>query len=136
MKKQLVSFSEEEIEELLNRPMIYLADDEDLASVSDAQNNEQDKAFVYVVSSLGLVKIGMTCMLEERIKGLQNMSAAPVALLFTQEFDSYRKAYDAEQAMHKKFVPFRHHGEWFELTEESLQELKAALGAPPATINI
>lgn len=66
--------------------------------------------FVYFVAPVGggLIKIGSAVRVEERLRGLQAMSAVPVELLASAQGN-----YFSEYAVQAEFLPHRSHFEWF-----------------------
>ena len=78
----------------------------------------------FVEAENGLVKIGRTINLERRMQDLENISPIPLRLLIAVNCDG--KASKVEVAIHNKFGTQRHHGEWFELSEEQKQWIKRA----------
>ena len=74
------------------------------------------KSFVYFIgdsNSAGPIKIGVAANVEARLKSLQTGNPNPLLILGIIE-----GGHKVEQALHKKFEKFRHHGEWFNPTEE------------------
>lgn len=67
--------------------------------------------FVYLIGSTGspLVKIGTTNDLGRRLRDIQNMSPAPLSVLWHAE-----GGLALEQALHSRFGKYRKHGEWFD----------------------
>jgi hypothetical protein len=61
----------------------------------------------------GLVKIGIAENLERRLAGLKAQSPVPLELLATIPAESY----ELEAALHRRFAEYRHHGEWFEVSD-------------------
>lgn len=70
---------------------------------------------VYLARSLPLHKIGITCSLPMRLRGLRNGSAAPVDLVASLETCCWKQARKAEVGLHNRFYYCRDHGEWFAL---------------------
>jgi hypothetical protein len=66
--------------------------------------------WVYFVSAAGLVKIGTTTDLSERMASIQ--AACPVALTLMLVVEGGKKA---EHEFHRVFEVYRRHGEWFAL---------------------
>ena len=69
----------------------------------------------------GLVKIGMTRNLEQRIKALRTMSPVPLRLLAAPVCHPI-----AEMALHEMLKEQRSHGEWFKMDGAVLDAIDAA----------
>ncbi len=73
------------------------------------------KTYLLYCPSVQLVKIGRACNPLGRMKDLRTMNAAavePIAVL---------KVPEAE--LHERFAEFRHHGEWFRISDEMVDYL-------------
>lgn len=72
-------------------------------------------SWIYFVGSRehGIVKIGRTCRLKNRMMGLRNGAPVPVKL-FAVVFGRP----EIETTLHNRFASSRKHGEWFELSSE------------------
>ena len=79
--------------------------------------------FVYLVrAENGLHKIGIAANARERFLGIRSQSPAPVALEFCMRCP---RALEIERALHSRFVSKRHHGEWFDLSEDDVEYVKS-----------
>lgn len=83
---------------------------------------------VYIITGGDLCKIGMTRdNIFNRLRGIQNMSPAPLYLVCATWFDS--NAAWAERWIQWMFRDDWHHGEWFALDNEGLHEAIGTLNA-------
>jgi len=77
-----------------------------------------EEGYVYFVEAGGLIKIGWALDPEQRIKSIQHLSPVKLKLLgFT------RGSKCKEKSLHYKFAHLRVHGEWFQKSEELLEEV-------------
>ena len=76
---------------------------------------------VYFAASAGLVKVGTTTDLKQRLKQLRLGSAAPIEILGAGPGDKLR-----EQHLHELLDASRHHGEWFEPSSLLMEWLEHA----------
>lgn len=67
-------------------------------------------ACVYFVEGAGLVKIGVTGSIEDRMRAMVPNSPVPLALVKTTWGDR-----ETERILHEHFAEFRVRGEWFDL---------------------
>lgn len=103
--------------ELVFRPVPIVSDE---ASLRDppAKPMFQDRElsggpgseWVYIVEAGGLFKIGVAQDVTRRLRSLQTGSSVPLRLVGT-----VTGGYAREAELHKRFRPFRLHGEWFDL---------------------
>lgn len=72
--------------------------------------------YVYLIGSSGssLVKIGTTNNVASRLKSIQNMSPAPLSVLWQVE-----GGFALERALHERFHQYRQHGEWFDFGQRN-----------------
>lgn len=86
------------------------------------QGNLPSAGYVYCATDqLGHYKIGKTKHPQPRIKSLGTQPPFKVKVLFTHYvFDAYKY----ETLLHKHFAAKRMNGEWFELSEGDLEEVK------------
>lgn len=88
------------------------------------------KSIVYflIAQKTGMVKIGVTSQLKDRMDALQ--TACPVPLYLEAMLPGNR---ETEQNLHARFATSRSHGEWFRLTEDLMRfmdEIKAGKITP------
>jgi|TARA_R100000501_G_C2595884_1_gene94440 Meiotically up-regulated gene 113 len=71
--------------------------------------------YIYFVLSedSGLVKIGKTKDIKKRFASLQTMSPVPLRII-----GCFRAHDELEGTLHSRFAKYRHHGEWFKLSDE------------------
>lgn len=74
---------------------------------------------VYVIEAAGLVKIGTTVSIEERLSALRTGSPIPFSLLVSFPGDR-----GTEGELHYRFRDLRRHGEWFALEGELLDFIR------------
>ncbi|EPK7525577.1 GIY-YIG nuclease family protein [Klebsiella variicola] len=86
------------------------------------EDRKKGDPHVYVLSSkkTGLTKIGYSSNIPQRIKALGN--SGPDSLILECLIPG---GSDTENMLHRKFSTKRKHGEWFELTNDDIQGLKA-----------
>jgi hypothetical protein len=84
--------------------------------------------YVYIIKGGAHFKIGMTTGNSmDRLRSLQ--TAAPFPLTLIHEILSDKPG-ELEAWLHQKFAPQRHHGEWFNLSENDLAWLMRCSGRP------
>lgn len=78
--------------------------------------SSQESRWVYLVGTLGArpVKIGVASTVESRIAELQTGSPLPLYLIWKT-----RGGQSLERDLHKRFAPYRIHGEWFDFGDEN-----------------
>lgn len=85
-------------------------------------------AYVYIISdNNGYIKIGISKDPEKRLKQLQTGYPTKLKILFTEEFYCKRNhLLKIESLIHKKVkdIATRVNGEWFEISQDKLQEIK------------
>jgi hypothetical protein len=88
---------------------------------------------VYFVQSVegGLVKIGFTRKLQERIGTLNRMGAAALSFLGSLAGDR-----ELEQSLHERFARARVRGEWFSLTPDLLRFLVLQNMTPTVKVTV
>jgi len=90
--------------------------------INDMLSPPNCEGYIYFIQggSDNLIKIGFAKDLNGRISRLQNGSPCKLNILATMEGTPM-----LEKELHKKFAPYRRHGEWFEPAEEILNYVKA-----------
>ena len=73
---------------------------------------------VYLIQCQDLVKIGTTGNLNRRMEELQKELPSPAKLLAAGP-----GGLTFERRLHSRYAAWRKHGEWFQLTENQIQEL-------------
>ena len=87
---------------------------------------ETDHGYVYIIRAENNVyKIGKAKRLDERVNTFGVKLPIKTELYCSCEMDDYSKF---EKDMHIRFAEKRVHGEWFNLTERDLEEIKALMG--------
>lgn len=76
---------------------------------------------IYVITNRARYKIGKTTNLSQRLKGLQTSNPDPLEIVFECEV----RGYDiVEKLLHEKYADKRTGGEWFNLSEIDIQEIR------------
>jgi hypothetical protein len=79
-------------------------------------------SYVYLIrADNGLYKIGLTSNIERRFNTLRAQSPIPLELILYVNGENAR---ELERELHDKFSDKRHHGEWFELSDENLAYIR------------
>lgn len=76
--------------------------------------------YAYVLKAADRYKVGRSRHPERRLKQIQACSPVPVELAATILNEN---APALEARMHATFKPYRAHGEWFEMDEETFSDL-------------
>jgi hypothetical protein len=85
--------------------------------------NTNGEGWIYLIESEnGLHKIGYTANLKHRLLSLSAQSS--VVVRYIHYFKSKHMA-TSEKWLHNKYKDYRHHGEWFQLPSEKIQEIVA-----------
>ena len=81
---------------------------------------------VYLIQcgDLPYYKIGVSCDMGDRFKNLQSCNPHELTVLCTCGFGSSKAAYAAEADCHRKLFKERIRGEWFQLTDVQVRQLK------------
>lgn len=74
----------------------------------DADGKVSRRQVYFVKNTKGLIKIGSTMSVMDRIKQLETGASEPLALMAHMDGST-----ETEMALHKKFAEFRVYGEWF-----------------------
>jgi predicted GIY-YIG superfamily endonuclease len=83
--------------------------------------NNSGEGWIYLMESEnGLYKIGSTANPDHRLMKLNAQS--PVAVKYIHYFRSEHMT-TSEKWLHNKYKDCRHHGEWFNLSNEQVQEI-------------
>jgi hypothetical protein len=81
------------------------------------KHSARGRVHVYAVLSAGMIKIGKTLNVKQRVAAISSMSGAETKLLgFIISVPAYTEA-----AIHRHLAAHRKHGEWFEPTDEVLR---------------
>ena len=75
--------------------------------------------YIYIVYSIGRYKIGFSITPQKRVRQIQ--SPYPVDLICIIQTDDMLSL---ENKLHARFDHARKHGEWFELSDEDIDEIK------------
>ena len=80
---------------------------------------------IYVIKGADLFKIGATTKsVEQRMRQLQVGSPVLLSLCLSYYCDD---VYASERKLHKHFAGRRHHGEWFDLSDEDVEFIERLL---------
>lgn len=85
-----------------------------------------EECFVYLMKDAGKFKIGISKHAEYRERTLQSEKPT-VVLIAAKKFINRRIAASFERALHESYSHKRHRGEWFNLNELEVAEIKATL---------
>jgi hypothetical protein len=69
--------------------------------------------FLRPIGARGPIKIGCTTLIHQRLAGINAISPQELEIAAT-----IPGSYDLERRLHSKFLPTRHHGEWFNWSQE------------------
>ncbi len=69
--------------------------------------------YVYFIVGGSLVKIGLSCNVERRLKELQTSNPTKLTLAHKIQTSSEAQAYFLENQLHKRYEKLRQRGEWF-----------------------
>lgn len=97
----------------------------------DLLANHKARTIVYFIqhgNTDGLIKIGYSGNIPQRIKHIEALSPLPITLLGWMPGGASK-----EFELHKQFAGHKHHGEWFNPDPEILNFIEAnrGLGEPP-----
>ncbi|MGL6198686.1 MAG: GIY-YIG nuclease family protein [Lachnospiraceae bacterium] len=87
----------------------------------DEVKDKADSVVYFIKAENGLVKIGCTANLEQRIRALSSMSPCKLELIHAIRSDEH---YKLERKFHEEFESKRIHGEWFDLSAVELMAVK------------
>jgi len=82
---------------------------------STIENRNILEHIYFIKSENGLVKIGRTSHLLNRLSSLKNSSPCKISLIYSEN-GGLKK----EKELHTLFKKYHHHGEWFKLSKEIL----------------
>lgn len=74
---------------------------------------------VYLIRGGPLTKIGTAIDPDQRLRTLRGGSPTPLELLYT-----FAGSYRAERVLHTRYKHKRCHGEWFELSDQDIEDIK------------
>lgn len=87
--------------------------------------NRNKPGHVYMIQSPhGLVKIGITTKVKDRLSALQVETGLRLILLASVQVQNAGKY---ERVLHTQFKAQHSHGEWFALTQEQIEQAKEFL---------
>lgn len=85
----------------------------------------------FIRAENGLVKVGRSSNVENRLRGL--LTGSPIILTLTHVIETDRHK-EVEYALHQRFAAQRRRGEWFELSEDDIVAAQAiAMTEAPAS---
>jgi hypothetical protein len=94
--------------------------DEHFEENKDWLDADSRYGYVYFIEACGFLKVGFARDVRERIKGLQTGCPNEISLLDAIADES---AQWLEKVLHYFLESHRHHGEWFKLTGDELEEV-------------
>lgn len=90
-----------------------------LEAVLTVTSNKGVSDYIYIMKAADKIKIGITKDVEKRRKSLYYSSPCEVEILYSTRVPNTRKV---EKELHSKYDVERSHGEWFNLTEDQVQD--------------
>jgi hypothetical protein len=93
-----------------------------LANEFERRSNQARPGFIYVIRCGPYYKIGLSKQLDRRIKTLSIQLPHPVEVVMTAPVGNM---YRHEQELHSVFSDRRMNGEWFQLSEQDLETIRA-----------
>jgi len=88
--------------------------------ILDYRKGKQSSIHVYLIESMGLIKIGITSNIKTRIATIRGMCPGEVREVFNK---SITGAANVEKYLHNKYSDVNAHHEWFNLSEEQVAEI-------------
>lgn len=79
--------------------------------------------YVILAPGMGSMKVGVSRRPDERLRALQSAYPFPLEIAYVIPKGSYKE----ERRFHFELRQFRKHGEWFELSDESMSLLRGLL---------
>lgn len=79
------------------------------------------KGYIYLLECEGKYKIGFSKDVDRRIKELSNN---PFKINLVAKSKFLENAYELEQIIHEKLIDYRINGEWYNLNQEVLEDIK------------
>jgi hypothetical protein len=122
LEHYLESFSDEQI--ALENQHRGRSQPQENPEAHSCHDKEPIPGYVYLlhVTDTSRYKIGLTTNLNRRIKQIGKQSPYPIELVHSFYTSNCSKS---ESNLHIKYDSFRIHGEWFELSDEQVEEFKA-----------
>lgn len=77
--------------------------------------------YVYLISGIGLTKIGIADNVKTRLKNFRAGSPVELSLIYSFKIND---ALSVESFLHKKYADKRHHGEWFSLSDQDIESIR------------
>ncbi len=82
----------------------------------DAPTPSSTGSIYFIAAGNGMIKIGFSMDVQQRMESLQTMSPAPLQLMGTMP-----GTVTDERRLHARFTPLRSHGEWFHAHDNLLK---------------
>ena len=106
----------------ISEPQNSLSNLEEYKYIAPTKAPKSSKGFVYLIKCNEWYKIGKAKNVNSRLSGLQTGSPYLLELLHAIHCKDYSRA---ESYLHNVFADRRGLGEWFELTENDIEKIKA-----------
>lgn len=87
-------------------------------------NNHLEEKHIYLLECGGKYKIGISSDVNRRIKELDKR---PFKINILAKSELTTKAYKIEQDLHHQYEKNRINGEWYELTDDDIKEIKSII---------
>lgn len=101
--------------------------DDLLALPRHRRNTATNGGYVYVIrGSENRTKIGIATHLERRVRDLQRASSDHLKVVASVRLDNPRQV---EKLLHRRYRHKRLHGEWFDLSDDEVEEIKKMLAS-------
>lgn len=94
---------------------------QEVARTKRKSTKNDRSGYIYFLSSAGYVKIGKTLNLDDRMRSLEMSTPLEIELLHFVKSENIDKD---ERIFHNMFVTKRVKGEWFDLDERDIEEIK------------
>jgi len=92
---------------------------------NDRPEPERRNKEVYVMKCLDFYKIGVSANVDERHSGIQSSNPAVVEIIYRSgwDFPRHRMAHGLEVEYHRLLKDYHVRGEWFDLSEENVENV-------------
>lgn len=88
--------------------------------INNNQDKIKDKAYIYIIKSNNLYKIGITSNLKNRYNQYQSHSGYKSKLIFSKKINN---ANDTEKLIINKYKEYCTQGDWFDLADCNIVEI-------------
>jgi hypothetical protein len=95
--------------------------------VTPRRKGDREYCIYMIRASNGFVKIGMTSNIEERLSRLKVFSPLELKVIFSSSFAKKAMVGIMEAEIHRLYSDRRMTGEWFDLSDEDINRIRAML---------